>query len=250
MELLHLISEIVIIVAFISFCFLLKTYLRSYLNEKGRNFAKKADIGKITDEIEKVRINYASTIEKLKADLIIRNEQQLNLLEKRNEALIIIFDGCVTLLHEKLHSNPWFFLIDQSRTLLDYQTSIQQLFVKIFSDCLRLKLYYPITDPNDHVMPSIIQLMESTCNTYQQFVNKSSKFMLSLAEIDCLHLGNKSRDSSVPKEIDAIIQDYVKAIQSDVQVMHNAFDGYVRALNFYFNNMGCKTNLELFLTKK
>ncbi len=57
-------------------------YFGTYLREKGKNIATKEDIGKITEEIEKVRTSYAKQIEE------IREKQQLRLaaLDKRLEA--------------------------------------------------------------------------------------------------------------------------------------------------------------------
>ncbi len=48
--------------------FLIKSYIPSYLKEKGKNLATKEDIAAITDEIEGVKIGYASVLEELKSD--------------------------------------------------------------------------------------------------------------------------------------------------------------------------------------
>jgi hypothetical protein len=47
---------------------LIKSYIPSYLTEKGKNLATKEDIAAITDEIEGVKIGYASVLEELKSD--------------------------------------------------------------------------------------------------------------------------------------------------------------------------------------
>ena len=49
--------------------FLLIRYLPWYLSEKGKNLATKEDIGAITAEIEKTRLEYASELESFKASL-------------------------------------------------------------------------------------------------------------------------------------------------------------------------------------
>jgi hypothetical protein len=56
-------------------------YIGTYLREKGKNVATKEDIGRITDEIEKVKSIYAKEIEN------VREKQQLKLaaIEKRLE---------------------------------------------------------------------------------------------------------------------------------------------------------------------
>ena len=45
-------------------------YFGTYLREKGKNVATKEDIGRITDEIEKVRSTYVKEIEAISATKI------------------------------------------------------------------------------------------------------------------------------------------------------------------------------------
>lgn len=51
-----------VIAGFVVF-FIVKSFLPSYFSAKGRNLATKEDIGKITDEIEKVKIQYATQLQ-------------------------------------------------------------------------------------------------------------------------------------------------------------------------------------------
>jgi hypothetical protein len=60
---------------------LLKHYLPSYLTEKGKNLATKEDIEEITNKIERVKSQYVSEIEKLKAEL----QNQSQVLSRRRE---------------------------------------------------------------------------------------------------------------------------------------------------------------------
>jgi len=54
-------------------------YFGSYLRTKGQNLATKEDIGKITEEIEKIRTGYAAKLENLSHE----NRLRLAALEKR-----------------------------------------------------------------------------------------------------------------------------------------------------------------------
>jgi len=47
---------------------LLKSFLPSYLSEKGKNLATKEDVASITDKVESVRTDYAKVIEELRAN--------------------------------------------------------------------------------------------------------------------------------------------------------------------------------------
>ena len=59
--------------------FLLKSFLPSYLSEKGKNLATKEDIASITDKVESVKTDYAKVIEEL------RSNNQLKLAEIERE---------------------------------------------------------------------------------------------------------------------------------------------------------------------
>lgn len=58
---------------------LLKSFLPSYLSEKGKNLATKEDVASITDKVESVKTDYAKVLEEL------RSNNQLKLAEIERE---------------------------------------------------------------------------------------------------------------------------------------------------------------------
>jgi len=48
---------------------LIKSYFPSYFSEKGKNLATKEDIGYITTEVERIRLLYATDLERVKSEL-------------------------------------------------------------------------------------------------------------------------------------------------------------------------------------
>ena len=62
--------------------FLLKSFIPSYLSEKGKNLATKEDITSITDKVESVKTDYAKVIEE------IRSNNQLKLAEIEREKIL------------------------------------------------------------------------------------------------------------------------------------------------------------------
>ncbi len=87
--------------------YLFKSYLPSYFAEKGKNLATKEDIGLITNEIEKVKIDYARNLQEIihQNNLLveqIRGNNQLRTaaLEKRLQA----HQEAFTLWRKLLHS--------------------------------------------------------------------------------------------------------------------------------------------------
>ena len=57
---------------------LIKTFLPSYLSEKGKNLATKEDIASITDKVESIKTDYAKVIEELR----INNQLKLSEIER------------------------------------------------------------------------------------------------------------------------------------------------------------------------
>jgi hypothetical protein len=62
------------VVTVLTIGWLLKSYFPSYFAEKGKNLATKEDFGKITAEVERVRLVYAKDLENTKNDLQERLE--------------------------------------------------------------------------------------------------------------------------------------------------------------------------------
>lgn len=61
---------------------LLKSFLPSYLAQKAQNLATKEDIARITNEIERVKSEYAFLLEELKA----RHQMRLAAVDRRLQA--------------------------------------------------------------------------------------------------------------------------------------------------------------------
>ncbi|MDZ7805468.1 hypothetical protein [Thiohalophilus sp.] len=61
---------------------IIKSYIPSYLSEKGKNLATKEDVAEITNKVESVKTEYAQIIEE------IRSNNQLKLAEIEREKTI------------------------------------------------------------------------------------------------------------------------------------------------------------------
>ena len=75
--------------------FLLKNYLPSYFNEKGKNLATKEDIGIITKTVEDIKLDNSSQLEILKSQLGFVSKTQQVIYDDERKA-IIEFIGAIT----------------------------------------------------------------------------------------------------------------------------------------------------------
>lgn len=238
-----------------------KKYLPSYLQQKGRNLATKEDIKEITNKIESVKTQYTKIIEELKADLSIRNEQKIRILEKRNESLLKLYEDCCELVNGKLSINLYSFLniyLKQYQTssnnqtstknyslkilsyFINYQVSTGRLFTKVKSSVCKVILFYPCNNSSDEVTTSIINLLELINKFHQNFSKEFTKLMNPLHEIILTHLTNKSLLSGDITKINTLISDYSNNIKPDIDAISKAVNRYIVALNNYFNKLGNK----------
>ena len=244
-----------------------KKYLPSYLQQKGHNLATKEDIKEITDKIESVKTQYTKSIEERKADLSIRNEQKIRVLEKRNEALLKLFEDCSELRTGIFCINLYYFIIEQCQTLpnnqtstenylikilsyfRNYQLSTERLFLKVMSSGTRVFLFYPSNNSSDEVITSSIKLMDLTYSFQQIFSKEFIKLENSLNEIILSHLTNKSSLPIDISKINALIVVYLNNIKPNIDAMSKAIGQYIAALNTYFNKLGYKQLSDQFSQK-
>ncbi|GEM_PF-4333919 len=235
-----------------------KKYLSSYLQQKGRDLAIKENIKEITDKIESVKTQYTKSIEELKADLSIRNEQKLRILEKRNEALLKFHEDCHILTTEKLSMSLRFLIIKQLQVafinqtftenvlikivsdIIDYQSSILRSFTKVSVSATRIYLFYPFNNPSDEVVKSIAKLLSLIKSIQTIFPDKFSNLIKSVIEITTSSITNKSLSPNDIIGINTLISDYSKEIQPNINDLTEAIAQYVFALNNYFNEPGYK----------
>lgn len=235
-----------------------KKYLPSYLQQKGRNLATKEDISEITDKIESVRIQYNEIIQKLIANLSFKNEQELRIFDKRNEALLKFLEDCHILTTEKLSldlrylvskqlqialNNQTFtenILIKIFSDLIDYQSSIMRLFPKVSLSGSRVYLFYPYDNPSDEVIKSTNKLLSSIKSFQNIFSEKFSNLNESLVKIASPSITNESHLLTKINTINTLVSDYAKEIQPNIIDISAAIVQYVLALNNYFNKLGYK----------
>lgn len=68
--------------------FIIKSFLPSYFSEKGKNLATKEDVGKITDEIEEVKMQYATQLQ----DVIHQNNLLLEEMKGKHQMRMAALD--------------------------------------------------------------------------------------------------------------------------------------------------------------
>ncbi|MEJ5092875.1 hypothetical protein, partial [Sphingobacterium faecium] len=68
--------------------FLLKNYIPSYFNQKGKNFADKEDIKELTLKVEEVKISFSKEIEFFRAKIDIDKSNHISYYEEEKKALI------------------------------------------------------------------------------------------------------------------------------------------------------------------
>lgn len=92
METVGIALEIVTLLAVVAIGYLLKDFFPSYTTEKGKNVATKEDIEAITEKIESVKVEYAKSLEAVKARIQIESALKTAYQQKCLEAITAIND--------------------------------------------------------------------------------------------------------------------------------------------------------------
>ena len=139
-------TYILSLVTFLLF-YIIISYTKGYFTGKGTNLATKQDIKNITNEIEIVKAQYGTEMEKLKSYIQIGVGNESMIQEKANDALIHFFEDTMLLHDAKMTINLGDFPLDQGESLNEYWNSTGNLFIKIFSDYYKLLIYLEQSHP-------------------------------------------------------------------------------------------------------
>jgi hypothetical protein len=116
MDLSNMILNILELVVIIVGGFLLKSYLPSYFEQKGKNLATKEDIGEITHEIEGIRNQYLKSIEVLKSQLERKSHAHQVRYEHEFKVLVDVWDSLIHLRNMTIQLRPIIDVYDSHKT--------------------------------------------------------------------------------------------------------------------------------------
>ena len=115
--------------------YLVPKYFGPYVSEKGKNLATKEDIGKITAEIENVKVAI-QTLGQLKTDY----EQQ------RRDWLLSFYDTAVEILYDKFAVNFGDLPMDEGKSLFAYQQQFNIAISSLAKKYQRIVVYFEHED--------------------------------------------------------------------------------------------------------
>jgi hypothetical protein len=231
-----LIFQAVLLIAFGILAALAKYYFPGYLKKKGENLATREDVEEITDKIERTRVQYLSSIERLKSELTISSEQQSKLKEKEREALLTFFEDCLILINEKLTFNFGDMTYDEGKFLIEYQRSLDHLFTRIIVDYHRLLLYF---SAEDQLLNAAVSLVQAVIEVRKIYRKNFSKFKKSLMEeSEAIVSGDKKAFHARATETDVASDEYYSYLNPAVDKLRTTFGEYIHALNIHFKSMG------------
>lgn len=134
---------------------LVKNYLPSYMNEKGKNLATKQDIGAITKAVEDVKHEYAGKLEEMRSTLAYSMSRRASIKEREVEALIRYFELLTELRTEQLLLDPGEFMPDNGASLIKYRQQVTEHILKAQSQFIRVKMYH-------HRNPNLLKSLDDT----------------------------------------------------------------------------------------
>lgn len=208
-----------------------------YFRTKGVNYATKQDITDITKKIESVKSILQITV---------GNEARIQ--KKRNEAIIQFFEDCMTL-HNKLILNVFDGPMDGGKQLMEYQTSIEDLFTKILSDYYRLLIYF---DDGHVILSSSANLVETIKEArkifkenfwdYKKAILKEYHEAKNAAELQAA--GQDSPEYfAAADETNQAAKRYYEKMDPETRNVNTALIQCIKVLNEYFKEMGYEQSM-------
>jgi len=111
-------------------------WLRGYLTEKGKNFATREDIQRITRLVEGV-----------KGEMQALRDSQSRVRTTRHEALFAFAEPCLEILVQRLPAKLGEFPMDEGKSLFEHQQAMLALCTRIQVAYLRLEILMPHGHP-------------------------------------------------------------------------------------------------------
>jgi hypothetical protein len=231
----------ILIIIFISHLFT-RHYLSSYFNAKGHNLATKEDIEEITEKIEKIRIQYNSEVEKLKALLQITTANQTMINEKKNEVVIEFFNSNLNLLYGELNLSWGDIPPDRDREILyEHMKSVDNIILKIYTDYYKLAIFFM---DNEQIL-----------NTAWKLVNKAEQIRIifkkhfTKRKIVFFDEGAAAKlyfEKEITKEVfhtyvektNLANTEYSKEMKPAREAMTSSFNEYLVTLSNYYKKLG------------
>ena len=120
----------------------IRSYLPSYLKEKGKNLATKEDIGNITDQAERVRTFYSAQLEGIRSEIEKSRDEKGEYLRKQRASLLRFYDLSIELFYEKLSVNFGDFPSDKGQSLVKFQESFFELASNLLKSYQRIVIFF------------------------------------------------------------------------------------------------------------
>ncbi len=227
----------------------LRTWLPSYLKQKGENAATKEDISGITQKIESVKLDYSTKLEALRSECGVVSAQRNLLNERGFESLTAFFDTALSLIKEKLEVSPGEIgsLATASDELYKHQIEVERLFTKLAVDYHKLVLFH-IDKTN--LLKAANDVVIAAGLVHQSFRKHFGKVKGTISEETWAVAANdKVRIAVATKASNEAVHAYYDDFSPLKKDLDKAFSEYLRALHNHIKQssqqveIGALTNL-------
>jgi hypothetical protein len=217
----------------------LKWFFPSYFKTKGQNLATKQDIGEITAIIESTKKEYTKELERIKSELQVLNVQKAMLKEKSYEALTDFFETVLILARVKFKQNLGELGPDFKTDVIDYQKSVDSLFVKLSVDYHKLALYYFDNEEIIKASNDVLIAANQVKLIYKKYFWKVKTTLLAEAHPGSpLSPADKEKYKQAVNESDEAGKEYYNNLGPQLDKFSEAFNNYISVLTRHFKSIG------------
>lgn len=135
------INTVVTLVTGFFLFFLLKSVLPAYFSEKGKNLATKEDIGKITEEVEKIKDAFTTKADQFRTDLQYFNHVRFSMKSEERNAIISVNEKYQLLLNKLTNINYVSFINTGVDGVIKLEQSLEDAYNEFIVSGAKMGLY-------------------------------------------------------------------------------------------------------------
>lgn len=237
--------DVGIIIAFLIVSLFLRDFLPSYFREKGKNLATQDDIAKITEKIEEVKIQYTTSVEKIKAELQLMISSQAKLQDRSIDSLVEFYENCCVFLFEKLDADIYGLQIHSENPLEEarkFMKSVHLLTAKTFSSALRVQIYFAKEKELISSVQNLIITILKYRDTFQKLFELIEQALIQVLQID--PTGKSEEANNIYLKTKPRIDEIALELKPVKKELTKDFSKLSIALTGYYKKLGVDTDLD------
>ncbi|MEW6239262.1 MAG: hypothetical protein AB1564_00440 [Chloroflexota bacterium] len=225
----NIVEILIYVIVFIAGLFL-RSFLPSYFTEKGKNLATKEDIGHITEEVEKIRMQYDVQMETIRSAIAEVRTEKSEYLHEQRACLLKFCDLSIELFYEKLTINfADFDSSDVGKEYKDFRNSTFELISSLIKSYQRIVIYFGHEERIRADAEALLNLFLKARTVIKDHLTGIS--LAAFQNHQTLMSGDVQKTKAAYQEFAKMNSDYRRALYPIITTLQELLKNYLTELN-------------------